>query len=45
MKVLVINTLELVSCVFEYFYETDLAVTWVKSVCDDDQFLNDTTRG
>ena len=38
-------TLQLVLCVFEYFYETDLAVSSVKNVCDDVQFLNDALRG
>ena len=38
-------TLQLVSGVFEYFYETELAVSRVKSVCNDVQFLNDALRG
>lgn len=38
-------TLQLVLCVFEYFYETELAVSQVKSVCNDVQFLNDALRG
>ena len=40
-------TLQLVLFVFEYFYETELAVSRVKSVCNhyDVQFLNDALRG
>ena len=38
-------TLQLVSGVFEYFYETELAVSRVKSVYNDVQFLNDALGG
>ena len=38
-------TPQLVSGVFEYFYETEQAVSHVKSVCNDVEFLNDALWG